>query len=68
MVLEAVVENSVVVVAAVVVLLWSDGRYKSVPSVSVALMRASAREEVKYRFAPSNTLVVRRPREEVASC
>ena len=68
MVEEAVAANAVVEVALVVVLFARFGRKRSVPSVSVALMRASARAGVKYRFEPSRTLVVRSPREEVATC
>jgi hypothetical protein len=36
--------------------------------VVVALIRSSALWLVKYKFVPSATLVVRRPRVEVASC
>ncbi len=68
MVEEAVEEKSEVVVALVVVLRLRFGRKKRVPRVSVALSRASARRLVKYRLDPSATLVVRRPKEEVASC
>lgn len=68
MVLDAVEANELVVVAWVVVLFERFGRKNSVPSVSVALSRASTRALVKYRFDPSATLVVRRPRDEVASC
>jgi hypothetical protein len=65
---DAVVAKLVVLVAFVVVLRERFGRKKSVPRVSVALIRASARAGVKYRFDPSATLVVRSPRELVASC
>jgi len=65
---DAVVAKEVVEVALVVVLFARFGRKNSVPRVSVALMRASARAGVKYRFEPSRTLVVRSPRDEVASC
>ena len=68
MVEDAVVAKEVVEVALVVVLFARFGRKNSVPRVSVALMRASARAGVKYRFEPSRTLVVRSPRDEVASC
>lgn len=62
------VEKKLVVVAAVVVELTRLGRYWSVPKVVVALIRASARASVKYRLDPSATFVVRRPKDEVASC
>jgi hypothetical protein len=65
---DAVVAKLVVLVAFVVVERERFGRKKSVPRVSVALMRASARAGVKYRFDPSVTLVVRSPSDEVASC
>ena len=62
------VEKRFVEVALVVVELTRFGRYWSVPKVVVALIRASARASVKYRLEPSATLVVRSPRDEVASC
>ena len=68
LVLDAVVAKLVVVVAFVVVERERFGRKRSVPRVSVALIRASARAGVKYRFDPSVTLVVRSPSDEVASC
>ena len=55
-------------VAFVVVLRERFGRKSSVANVSVALIRASVRALVKYRLVPSATLVVKRPRDEVASC
>ena len=60
--------KSEVEVAWVVVLRARFGRKRSVANVSVALIRASVRAEVKYKLEPSATLVVKRPREEVASC
>jgi len=63
-----VVPKKFVLVAAVVVVFTKPPRNWSVPRVEVALMRASARAFVKYRFVPSATLVVRRPRVEVESC
>ena len=53
MVDDALVAKELVEVAEVVVLLIKDGRKSKVPRVSVALMRASARALVKYRFDPS---------------
>ena len=70
LVVEAKVAKRLVEVAFVVVLRKRLGRSVSVPIEVVALMRKSdlksARELVKYKFAPSCTLVVRKPREEVA--
>ena len=59
-----------VVVALVVVLRRRFGRSVSCAKVVVASILisalASARALVKYRFAPSCTLVVRKPKDEVA--
>ena len=68
MVEDAVVAKELVEVALVVVLRERFGRKRSVPKVSVALIRASARALVKYKLEPSATLVVRSPSDEVASC
>lgn len=62
------VEKRLVEVALVVVELMRFGRYWRVPRVVVALIRASALASVKYRFDPSATAVVKRPRVEVESC